>query len=359
MTKVLLLCEAYGGGVKTYIDAIAANTSFRQVELTTSISSTRVQNTPCDTYIVHDCFSFGASPWKLLQSLMTLHQLVKQHGIDVLHANSTFSGVLLLMYKQLYRQKLRYVYTPHGYYSFKKMPRVKQVFVRMVERAINASCDQVIHVSKSEEVEAVRYKLVRDEKSVVIFNGVEEPAALPKHRNAAFTIVNVARVDTQKNPHGFIQLADYLLAHFPNLQFIWAGHGRLIEEMQREVKRLGREKHIRFIGYVEDPQTYLSCADLYLSTSFYEGLPFSVIEAMSYKVPLVLSDNVGHRDLIVDGTNGLLFPLDDFEQVRQFIAHCIDQPQQRQAMGQRSYVLFKEQFHVQPMFEQLEAVYVK
>lgn len=358
MKKVLLLCEAYGGGVKTYVDAISTSASFDQVELTTCISSMRVNEEPDETYVVKDCFSFGVSPWKCMQSLKALHQIVQCEKIDVLHANSTFSGVLLLLYKQLYRKKLRYVYTPHGYYSFKKMPGWKQVLVRFVERAINASCDQVIHVSKSEEIEAIRHQLVPPNKSIVIFNGVEEPARVIKQMNQQFTIVNVARVDEQKNPRGFIELAHYLLAHYPQLRFIWAGDGQLIQEMRQEVKRLGREGHIQFIGYVDDPRSLLATADLYCSTSFYEGLPFSVVEAMSYKVPLLLSNNVGHRDLIVDGRNGLLFTLGEEEKVRQFIATCLQNEGERQAMAHHSYLLFKEQFHVQPMLAQLEAVYI-
>ncbi|MER1987890.1 MAG: glycosyltransferase [Solibacillus sp.] len=341
--------------MKTYIDAISA-THFQRVELTTYISSTRTANT-CRTYIVNDDLSFGTSPLKLMQSLNRLHQLIKQHDIEVLHANSTFSGVLLLLYKQFYRQNLRYIYTPHGYYSFKNMGRMKRVLVRTVERLINASCDKIIHVSTSEELEALHHKLVKREKSVVIFNGVEEPKPLSTNLGRAFTIVNVARVDEQKNPYGFILLADYLLNHDASVQFIWAGDGRLLEEARQQVKQLGREQSIHFIGHVESPHALLAAADLYCSTSFYEGLPFSVVEAMSHKLPLLLSDNVGHRDLVMAGKNGLLFQLGDYEAARAFVEAQQDRDTRRIA-GQQSYLLFKERFHVKPMLEQLEAIYM-
>lgn len=354
MKKVLLLCEAYGGGVKTYIDAVTSYNRFSHVEFTTFVSATRSEVRDA-RYIVNNSLSFRTSPWKLWQSLRELHQLIKTHDIDVLHANSTFSGVLLVLYKQLYRRPLRYIYTPHGYYSFKQMGYVKRAFVRCVERRINASCDQVIHVSTSEEQEALRYKLVRREKSVVIFNGTVEPQQQPRQEKKAFTIVNVARVDAQKNPAAFVQLADRLLAHDAHVQFIWAGDGQLLQAM-REVKRLGREASIHFVGHVDEPGALLVTADVYLSTSFYEGLPFSVVEAMAHKLPLLLSDNVGHRDLVDDGQNGLLFQLGDDETVRE----CIDVLQDeafRQQIGQQSYQLFQQRFHKRMMLDKLEAVY--
>lgn len=355
MKKVLLLCEAYGGGVKTYIDTISA-TNFQSVELTTYISSARTEN-HCETYIVNDCLSFGASPRKLVQAFSGLHKLVKQHDIEVLHANSTFAGVLLLAYKQLYRQNLRYLYTPHGYYSFKKMGRLKRFFVRTVERLINASCHRVIHVSTSEEVEAIHHKLVKREKSVVIFNGVEEPKQVLKMSNRPFTLLNVARVDEQKNPFGFIRHAQELLKYDASLQFIWAGSGQLVEQARQQVRQLGLADSVHFIGHVDNPQALYTQADVYFSTSFYEGLPFSVVEAMSHKLPLLLSDNVGHQDLIERDKNGILFQLKDYEATETFIER-LQNDTFRQKTGQQSYLLFQERFHVKPMLAKLEAIYM-
>lgn len=358
LRNVLLLCEAYGGGVKTYIDAITSNKEqFTHIHLHVLVSSTRVAGAVPRGYLVDDQLSFGASPLKFIKAFSALRRVVKQEKIDVIHANSTFSGVLLAVYQRLYRRKVSGIYTPHGYYSFKQMHPVKRALVRFVERRINAYCEKVIHVSTSEEQEALAHRLVVPHKSVVIFNGVEEPSALEKRAQEKFTVVNLARVDEQKNPTEFLSLAQYILERHPNTQFIWAGYGKDFDAMRQRTKELARETDIQFIGHIDNPEVLFSHADLYLSTSHYEGLPFSVIEAMAHKIPLLLSNNVGHQDLVADGKNGLLFQLGDYEAVGDFFESMLHNASKKEALSRHSYELFQEKFSIDPMLKQIEAVY--
>lgn len=312
MKNILLLCEAYGGGVKTYIDAIAAhNEKTKNTNIKIIVSSRRLTATQSEIntqYFVEDNLSFGKSFLKLIRALRTIHQFVKTNEINVIHANSTFAGILIYLYKTLYLSKISFIYTPHGYYSFKPMNQFKKKIVRHIERKINAKCEKVIHVSKSEEAEAIKNNLITKQNSIVIFNGVEEPMKVEKINNKKFTVINLARVDEQKNPEAFLEYAKYLIEENQNIQFIWAGHGKYLEKMRAKVKSYKLQNNIQFMGHIDDTQTLLSQADLYFSTSYYEGLPFSVIEAMSYGIPLLLSNNVGHQDLI-NNHNGLVLSI--------------------------------------------------
>ena len=77
-----------------------------------------------------------------------------------------------------------------------------------------------------------------------------------------------------------------------NLQFIWCGDGELRAELT--------SPNIKCTGWMErkELEIYLANADIYLSTSLWEGMPLSVLEAMSIGLPVVLSDCVGNRDLV-------------------------------------------------------------
>lgn len=363
MKNILLICEAYGGGVKTYIDSFATNQDkLKNVNLKFLVSSKRLtdlKSNISEEFIVDDCLSFGKSLIKIVKALKTINRVVKENKIQVIHANSTFSGVLIYLYKKLYNSKINFIYTPHGYYSFKPMGKYKKGLIRHIEKKINNICVKIIHVSKSEEKEAIQSKIIDKQKSIVIMNGIVWPIKYKRINNEKFTIINLARVDDQKNPFAFLEFAKCIIETNPNTQFIWAGNGKHLNNIRIKIKEQGLENHIKFIGHIDCKNSLLSQADLYFSTAYYEGLPFAVIEAMSYGIPLLLSDNVGHRDLIINKMNGLLYKLDDINTVCNFVNTVYYDKEKRADLSKHSYEIFKENFSIEMMLKNTENLYIK
>ncbi|MGK7376320.1 glycosyltransferase [Planococcus sp. 1R117A] len=360
MKNVLLMAEAYGGGVKTYIDTIMLNRQqIAGVHIKAFISSKRLDKNEeiSSEYLIDDNLSFGISPLRLIKAFKKLNQIVKSNKIDIIHANSTFSGIVIYLYA-FYNRRLFYIYTPHGYYSFKNMGKVKKYSVKFVEKKINASANLIIHVSYSEEIAAIENNLVSPEKSLVILNGTKNPEIKSvKKRGRNFTIVNLARVDDPKNPFEFIKIARDLIKAIPSLQFIWAGNGRYLEEARARIRGYQLEDKIEFIGFVKQKEKILEQSDLYFSTSQYEGLPFAVVEAMSYKLPLLLSDITGHRDLVEGENNGLLFKSDEHQRVFHFIQSLVDDKEKWASLSNGSYRIFNERFTINQMLKRLGDVY--
>lgn len=360
MKNVLLLSEAYSGGVKTYIDTIIMNQEqLSDIQLKVLVSSKRKEEgiKINDNYLIEDNLSFDKSPLKLSIALKAIHQVVKKNRIDIIHANSTFSGILMYFYS-FFNRELTFIYTPHGYYSFKKMGKFKKFLVRFAEKRINHISDKVIHVSDSEETEAITNNLLSPGKSIVIVNGVKEPTRkATRNVNEKITIVNLARVDDQKNPFEFIEIAKKVVDANDNIQFVWAGNGKYLEAAREKVKTYHLERKIRFVGFSDQKDKILEQSDLYFSTSFYEGLPFSVVEAMSYKLPLILTDIIGHRDLVINEENGILFKHNEYRTVADFIQMLIDNKEKWHSMSKSSYDIFNSKFSVDLMVKNLADVY--
>ena len=360
MKNILLIGESYSAGVKTYIDTIKGNErSIPIVQIHALVSSTRLENkeTQGEGYFIEDHLSFGKSPLKLLKALKAVHRIVREQNIDVIHANSTYAGVLMYFYSY-FNRKISYIYTPHGYYSFKNMGRVKKFAVRLVERKINRAADLVIHVSPREETEAIENKLVAPNKTVVILNGVKDPGAMPvRNSDGVFTIVNLARVDDQKNPFEFIDIARKVIVKSPDVQFIWAGNGKYLEEARARVKAYAMEDNIKFIGFTAEKEELLQRSHLYLSTSHYEGLPFGPVEAMSYKLPLLLTNIMGHEDLVDGENNGLLFKNKEDHAIYEFIENLQENRDKWKSLSASSYQVFSERFNTQQMLKRLSEIY--
>lgn len=155
---------------------------------------------------------------------------------------------------------------------------------------------KIVACSKSEK-EAIEEQGI---KNVTFINNGIKPLQIEKKVNISdkITIISVGRLSIQKNPKLFNDIALEFKDN-PNIQFIWCGDGELKSELT--------SPNIKCTGWIERKklEIYLANADIYLSTSLWEGLPLSVLEAMSIGLPIILSNCVGNRDLVED--NDLLY----------------------------------------------------
>jgi glycosyltransferase involved in cell wall biosynthesis len=119
-------------------------------------------------------------------------------------------------------------------------------------------------------------------------------------KNEKFKIITTGRITEQKNPYLFNSIASYF-SEFDQFEFVWAGDG--------EQKEILTSKNITVSGWVSQSEIkrMVSESHIYLSTALYEGLSFGVLEALTLKKPVLLSDCIGNTDVVKSGINGDLF----------------------------------------------------
>jgi glycosyltransferase involved in cell wall biosynthesis len=80
---------------------------------------------------------------------------------------------------------------------------------------------------------------------------------------------------------------------------------------------------VQFLGYRPDARELIAAFDVFLLTSAFEGLPYSLIEAMASGVPVVATDVVGTRDVVRHGETGLLAPAGDAPALAAQVLHVL------------------------------------
>lgn len=307
MLNILEICESYEGGVKTHLNKLSEYMmNDKDIKGYFWVSGKRTKNKIPNNFTVKNSLSTLINPIKQLKNIRDLKGFIKKNRIDIVHAHSTYAAILLFLYCTFNGKKVKMVYTPHAYFSEKKMSRLKLALVIKIERILVKQFNKVIHVSNEEEKHGLDNKIVKKENSTVIYNGIDNELIQqkPVEKNEK-VVINIARVDEQKNPKAFIEFAEnYLEKVNTNVKFIYIGDGPLLEECRNLVCSLGLSKNIEFLGYRTDVRKYLEKSRLYFSTARYEGLPYSVLEAMSIGLPVILTNVIGHRELVVG--NGYL-----------------------------------------------------
>ena len=217
---------------------------------------------------------------------------------DVVHLHSSKAGFLgRIACRQLGIKQI--IYTPNGApFLINDASKFKLKLYETLEKFANYLGGKVVCSSESEQKEYVE----RGIKADFINNGTKigKHSFIKDKDYNKFRIVTSGRVADQKNPKIFNEIAEAFidLSHF---EFVWIGDGENLTDLLAP--------NIKITGWLskEGVRQEIAKADLYLSTSYFEGLPFSVMEAMALGKCLLLSDCTGNIDLVKNGINGQIF----------------------------------------------------
>lgn len=108
-----------------------------------------------------------------------------------------------------------------------------------------------------------------------------------------------------------------------------------VQKLDAEIERLGLARAVDYLGWIsaEERDRLLRVTDIYVLPSYGEGLPMSVLEAMSYAIPVVATTVGGLPELIDDGCNGFLVEPGDVESLRLRLAELVQDGDRRSEMG--------------------------
>lgn len=157
-------------------------------------------------------------------------------------------------------------------------------------------------------------------------------------------IITVGRFHPQKDYETAIKAISLLKSHNANIIFDICGYGKLESQIKQWIKNYNIEDITHLYIKPNNIPELLQNADIYLSTSLYEGTSNSIMEAMNWCLPIIAT-NVGDNEyLIKEGTNGFLSPIKDVATLTKSIQYLIDNPQKRITMGKNSNNLLKQNY---------------
>lgn len=162
-------------------------------------------------------------------------------------------------------------------------------------------------VVQTEKNKAYFSKTVQ-KKSIVIYNPIDlkEYAGIALQTPKEKKIVTAGRLMPQKNQKMMIRAFAEVLKKYPDYKLVIYGDGPSETELKDMVAELGTSESILFPGNVKDLHDRIKSAEIFVLSSYYEGMPNALIEAMCLGLPVISTKVSGATDLIDDHKNGLL-----------------------------------------------------
>ena len=314
-------------------------------------------------------------PWGVrwpvdLRALWRLLGLLRRHGVDLIHVQSTRAGVMArLAGLVLGVPVVLTVHMPPYYFVRGRglAARCKRGLYRWVDRLLNWwLTDAVIYVSSGVYEEALRMGLAPPGRAVVVSNGIDlsrYEAAPPDDLRSqmavppgAMVLSCVARLSEQKGIDVLLRAAARLGCDVGEWRMWLIGDGPERAALETRADELGLASRVCFLGYRDDVADLLMASDIFVLASRYEAMPMAVVEAMAAGLPCVVTDVGENPRLVQHGVTGLVVKPEDADGLATALGALLTDPARCRAMGDVARRRASE-FSVERMVRQTEQVY--
>jgi glycosyltransferase involved in cell wall biosynthesis len=269
----------------------------------------------------------------------------------LVHAHSSKAGVIgRLAAKYL---NIPVIYTPHAF-SFLDRPSspVRRLYI-LLEKIAKPWTTLLLACSESERRTGIEVLGFAEAKTAVWRNAID-PAALkaigPVHCDARF-ICTVSRPSHQKNLQMLVSVMEILGRRGVSVACIMVGAGfyaPMTQEVHAMMKSCGLEARVFMLDWLDHQEVVNIVANslCYVSTSRYEGLPLSILEAMGLGKAVIATDVPGNRDCVLHGRTGLLTPSEDAVAMADAVEMVVRDEELRRRMGERAREYVGEEFDI-------------
>jgi L-malate glycosyltransferase len=167
----------------------------------------------------------------------------------------------------------------------------------------------------------------------------------------------VARLVAVKGHRYFLEAATRVALEDQRVHFVLVGDGPLKNEIAAQAMQLGIAERVHMLGDRSDARRLVASFDMSVLASLSEGLPNTVMEAMSAGVPVVATAVGGTTELIDDGETGFLVPSADAHALAEKMLFVLRNEADCQVVAQRGRKFIDSQFSMQRMVEAVEKLY--
>lgn len=272
-----------------------------------------------------------------VRSFFKLLDFVRREKFDLIHTHLTYANIFGTLVGRLTGTPVIASLRTAGY-----DPRYHRPIRQFVETVVVKYGAKRIMANGHAVAELGRKRFAPREMDILV-NAIDLPSPLADGERVTLRrelvgdpsrpiVISVGRLDL---PKGFPDLIRSFVAvrqAKPNAALVIAGDGPMSEELDALVRDLHLDGTVFLLGQRDDVPRLLQVADLYVSSSHWEGLPVSILEAMASGLP-ILATEVGDIPHVVVPEAGFVIPPSQPEQMAEKIISLLSDPEKMQVMG--------------------------
>lgn len=291
-----------------------------------------------------------------IKAYRELKKIIDGNGYDAVHCHTPMGAVITRLAAKSARKKgTKVIYTAHGFHFFKGASIKNWMLFYPVEKYLSKYTDCLITIN-SEDCELAHKKKFRAGKIYKVHGvGVEldkfkavdadEKARLRAeygYDGDTFIMIYPADLSVRKNQPMLFDALQKIAEKNKNVKLLLPGQPIRLEEYKRMISERGIADNVEFLGYRRDINNLVGLSDLSVASSFQEGLPINIIEAMAMGNAIVATDVRGNNDAVEDGVNGYLVPVGDSDLMAEKILELMNDREKLRTFGENGLDMVKD-----------------
>ncbi len=230
-------------------------------------------------------------------------------------------------------------------------------FFRKIEPFLHKKVNLIMVNSKAIIQELINDEKVAKQKIRLIYNGVADRKRFKNKESKIVRLVCVANFIKYKRHEDLIESCEKIYEENWILNLIGKGSIERVNQLNRIIKQKKLDSKIKLICNINDPSKILRTSDIGLLCSEEEGFSNSILEYMSFGLPVIASDVGGNRESVEHGKNGYLFNVGDIDKISHFIFKLLVNKKLRRSMGENSLKIQRKNFTLKKQIEGYQFAY--
>jgi len=170
-------------------------------------------------------------------------------------------------------------------------------------------------------------------------------------------LINISRLTPGKGQELLVAMMPFIIQRWPEAKLLLVGEGEHRAQLQRAIRDVGLEQSVLMLGRLGDITAPLAISDVFVFSSFFEGFPLTVLEAMAAGKPVVAIELPPLRELQNEGTGIRLVEQRNAKMLAEAVSEIVEDREQAQAIGQSGQRIVSECYSMANSIKRLEAVY--
>jgi glycosyltransferase involved in cell wall biosynthesis len=219
-------------------------------------------------------------------------------------------------------------------------------------------CDWIVGVCEGTRTNLLAAPFAARDRIIHIYNGASpaDVRAVPRTKRG-FTLLYVGRLAPLKDHATLLRAVALIRRHHPDVQLWIVGDGPLQLSLRKLTYELGLVDSVTFFGEQADVSPFMLAADLFVSSSVTEGLPVSLLEAMSVGLPALVTDVGGMGEIARLSGAVTLVPSSDPQSMASALSDAIARRQELPKMGQMASYCYEQYFRPERMLDDYISLY--
>lgn len=271
----------------------------------------------------------------ILNKIVTFYKLLKIEKINIIFSYLLLPNLLGGMVGLIAGVKY-----PIGGIRSSKFSKGKIWFNRMLQNHINK---YTIYNNKTGFQENIQ-RGFNPSRALLIYNCIELKTEKIIRKNPdIIKILSVGRFTELKDYYTALLAIKSLVQNINNIKYNIVGYGPYLPQIRSWIHEFELEMHVEVIINPPNIDEFYKLSDVFLLTSIFEGLSNAVLEAMSYSLPLVLTD-AGDNKTLVENNNGFLCKIGDFKDIAIKLGLLVKNRELRNSFGINSFELVSKNY---------------